>query len=138
MKKISFLLLICIVATGCQIWMPDLTIPEDFDTLDEAWIWVSTELEYMEQSDWWHPAKVYQEGGGSCMGFSTLFAYFARDLGYEPEIVLWHAANHSLVKIDGVLYEPQVYGMYYIYLEGGYTTVSLEYVEKIGRMPNGL
>lgn len=122
---------VLVVVSNCAI----TEIPVVFETADEAWYWVSTNITPCEQEGWWHPAKVYMERAGNCMGFSALLAYFWCELGLDAACAsVGNPPDHCVVICDGVLYEPQVYGMV---LHGvAYDQIfSVGYIENVGAMP---
>lgn len=113
-------LLLIISTAGCSfIGSWEVNIPMSFDTYQEAWYWVATNIEYDYDAPqyWPHPETVYSISMADCRGYSILLAWFLYDMGYDPIITVydpyWGEVLHAVVYVEGIGYlEPQIYGLY--------------------------
>lgn len=95
-------------------------IPLGFETIDEAWLWVSRNITYQPKDYWPHPEEVYRTRTADCQGYSVLLGYFLAKMGYTPYIIVydpvWDTSNalHAVVYVEELdkYLEPQWFGYY--------------------------
>ena len=76
----------------------------------------------LNQTGWQHDItnKMFKYGGGNCYGFASVFAAFARQIGYNPYIVCGRVpgsrdgasdrmTRHAWVRINGANYDPEAH-----------------------------
>ena len=116
------LLLLLLLFSSCDIQnLQEFSIPHEFETLDQAWMWVADNIEYdlsAHPTSYPHPLRVYQERKADCKGYALLLAYFLVDLGYDIRLLeydpTWSDTGHVIIYVvDYKLYiEPQIFGFY--------------------------
>jgi len=92
----------------------DQDIPYQPCSLDEAWQWVSVNIEYRADPQGGRkrsPEETYALRYGDCEDYALLLAYFGYTLGLDVRVVV--SADHAICKHNGLYIEPQVYNKYY-------------------------
>lgn len=133
-----FLLVSCdsffdsLALTDVSAYDPDFEISYNFKTVDEAWRYVSYNIRPMSDRDahgiseyWQYPWETYELGTGDCEDYVLLFMHLLNRMGYNPKFagIRISSGLHAVVLLNGKLYEPQQYGMYY----PATTTIELTY-----------
>lgn len=116
MKKLLVLLPFIM---SCELFMFGSAYPEidvSFDTVKDAWIWVSWNVVYEQdpQNIWQFPQTTYWRKKGDCEDMAMLLAYFLENMGIEAEIIIYKEStgNHAIVRAENKYYEPSAYGVY--------------------------
>jgi hypothetical protein len=107
---------LCLFITACSPFgVNQLSYTINDDLLDVAWQKASIYKGIKEASgrDYWKsPFEFISDGGGDCEDFSIYLVYL---LGDKAEMVAISLDGdlHAIVRYDGLLIEPQIYGKYY-------------------------
>lgn len=119
MKKLWLLSIVLFVS--CDMYWDFHMRPEvdiEFSSVQDAWAWITKNITYtrdMNGDRWQFPEYTYAIRQGDCEDFAILLACFAFRLGHYCEIVgiEEETANHAVLCIDGIYYEPMTLGQYY-------------------------
>lgn len=114
MNKAYVLCSVILLMISCKIEplysTMDFEYSEKFPTLYQSFLWVYQEIEYeIDISDSWQfPSTTYKYKTGDCEDKATLFLQFAKDMGYDPSIVILqkYRSRHAVTKINGKYYDP--------------------------------
>lgn len=129
MKTIRFgLVLIVLALSSCSVLYPpiedkDIPVSHSFTSIDDAWKYVAWEIHFAYDDDvwgqqdfWQTPSETYELKTGDCEDKSILFMHLLDRMGYNPRIVFIGnsstVANHAIVELNGIYYEPQIYHSY--------------------------
>jgi hypothetical protein len=87
-----------------------------FDTIDQAWSWVTKNIRYVnDHRNWQAPQVTIEKGTGVCRDYSVLFATMLRDMGAGNISVVitddpyGRSGKHAMVKLNGRILEPQTF-----------------------------
>lgn len=115
MKKLLVLLPFIM---SCELFMFGSAYPEidvSFDTVKDAWIWVSWNVVYEQDPEniWQFPQTTYWRKRGDCEDRAMLLAYFFEEMGIPTDIIIYDAGdyNHAIVRANNIYYEPSAYGV---------------------------
>lgn len=88
-------------------------IPYNPSSFDEAWMWVSSNIEYKldpESGRKQSPETTYALRTGDCEDYAILLSYFAYKLNMDVSVVTGINSNgvmHAVNRYNGILIEPQ-------------------------------
>ena len=115
MKRLLVLLPLIV---SCEFFIVTSAYPEidvSFDTVEEAWTWVSWNVVYEKDPTniWQFPQTTYWRKKGDCEDMAMLFAHFLEEMGIDAEIIIYDAGdyNHAIVRANNIYYEPSAYGV---------------------------
>lgn len=117
-------LIVLITLVGCSTSVNEdyPAIDKRFNTFNEAWYWVVSNIEYKSDQDvhgkseeWQTPEQTFYRKTGDCEDFASLLGYFAKELGMSASVVriVDSSGGHAILKVNGIYIEPTYYGMYY-------------------------
>lgn len=119
--KYFLVVVMMIVAMSCRAPVESLYSDEDSynsipvapTTYQEARSLVQDNITYLydAEDDWQSPQKTWATKTGDCEDFALLLAYFLKNMGYSPEILMVELGTldwHVIVRVDGKYIEPQV------------------------------
>lgn len=124
----NLIIILVVLFSGCQLptaWQykdPDFQTLENIDTIESAWLYVSTNIDRVYDWDkynvseyWQYPSETYSLGSGDCEDMVLLFMHLTQDLGYHASmgVINHNGTRHAVMILDGIVYEAQQYGMYY-------------------------
>lgn len=117
--KIFVIITALLLVTGCSLIPENIdlstpSLPAGVTTMDEAFRWMKDNITYTKDSpadNWQSPMETYSKRTGDCEDFSILAVAWADLMGLPATFVfvkIGDNAAHAIVRVDGVLYEPQI------------------------------
>jgi len=124
MKRFLFLVIPFIFLSCTQLEMDEFQdkssitqidkIDNHFNSLYEArhWVYINVDYKVNTPYQWQSPKQTESRKSGMCADATILLMAYALDMGYKNVSMLGIRENdgvlHALLKVDGIVYEPQV------------------------------
>lgn len=116
MRRYLGLALFFLLLSSCTFGLNTMGYTAQHEDLDTAWHRVASQ-HYIDDPGlgyWKSPTEFFADGGGDCEDFSCALLYL---IGRGEALIVVYPKtgdHHCVVRVDGQVLEPQVYGRHYV------------------------